>query len=318
MNIGHLKEFVTLASYLKLTSAARELYMSPSTLSQHIAGLEKEVGTELFDRLNNGLSLTPQGEAALEHAQKILFEYEALLKDCARISREKVVRINMPNYHYLRASVVGARKEFVAAHPGCSVVLSTNEHQNDDPFEILLDGESDISAVYIARGCGYTIEDKLPAGIAYIPIVPQRCVFVSSERHPLADKPVLTADDLNGATITLKLCPICSMLMDGVARVLNGYGMLVRVLFRKAARNADILLNDLDESFMQWFESLDEDPDPALPDLPVHRFERELIADAYLLYRPDRLDALQISYLELVGERSKPAIERSLALAPRT
>lgn len=301
MNIAHLREFVTLASYLKLTSAARELYMSPSTLSQHLTALEKEVGFELFVRLNNGLGLTPQGEAALEHAQKILFEYNALLGDCSRLSSQRVVQISMPNYHYLKSAIVDAREPFLAEHPDCQVVLNTNEYQNDDPFEIIKDGSSDVSMLFIVRGCGYTIEDKLPEGTAYIPLVPQRCVFVSSANHPLAGKATLTARDLNGATVVLKLCPICSILMDGVTRVLNGHGALVRVLFRKAARNADILLNDLGDTFMQWFESLGDSPDDALPDLPVHRFEHELIADSYLLYRPDRLDDLQRAYLETVG-----------------
>ena len=307
MDIAHLREFVTLASYLKLTSAARELYMSPSTLSQHVSALEKEVGTELFVRLNNGLSLTPQGESTLEHAQKILFEYNALLSDCTRISSERVVQLNMPNYHYLKSAIIAAREPFLAAHPGCRVVLSTNEHQNDNPFEIIADGSSDVSALYIVRGCGYTIEDKLPEGTAYVPLVPQRCVFVSSANHPLAGKETLTAHDLNGTTVVLKLCPICLLLMDGVTRVLNSHGALVRVLFRKAARNADILLNDLGDSFMQWFESLDGTPDPSLPDLPVHRFEHELIADSYLLYRPDRLDDLQRAYLDTVASVAREA-----------
>ncbi len=301
MNIAHLREFVTLASYLKLTSAARELYMSPSTLSQHISALEKEVGTKFFVRLNNGLKLTPQGEVTLEHAQKILFEYSALIDDCFRLSNTHIVQINMPNYHYLKSAIINARKPFLDNHPNCQVILNTNEHQNDDPFEIIKEGLSDISALYIVRGCGYTVEDKLPSGIAYIPLVPQRCVFVSSTHHPLADKEILTAYDLNGATVVLKLCPICTILMDGVTRVLNGYGAHVRVLFRKAARNADILLNDLGDSFMQWFESLDGAPDPALPNLPVHRFEHELVADSYLLYRPERLDDLQRSYLDTVA-----------------
>ena len=77
MDIAHLKEFVTLASHMKLTSAARALFMSPSTLSQHISALEREVGADLFNR-PNGFELTAKGEAVLEHAQKILYEYNGI------------------------------------------------------------------------------------------------------------------------------------------------------------------------------------------------------------------------------------------------
>ena len=302
MDVMRLREFVTLASQLKLTTAARELFMSPSTLSQHITALEREVGVELFTR-PGGFELTERGEAALDHAQKILFEYDALLRDCAVPDRTRAVRLSIPNYHYLKRPIVDARDAFLAAHPECSVMLRTNECQNDDPFDIIADGSSDVSALYIVRGCGYTIEDKLPEGVSYVRLPPQRCVLISSPGHPLADKHTLTAADLSGASIVVKLCPVCSILIDGLTRVLNGYGALTRVLFRKVTRNTDMLMNDLGASFVLWFERVGEDgePDPDLPDMPVHCFERELLADAYLLYRPDRLDELQIAYLETIG-----------------
>lgn len=82
MKLSYLKEFVVLAGYSKLTSAARMLHMSPSTLSQHVAALEKEIGCELFSR-DGGFALTRAGEATLDHAQKILFEYSMLLRDCS-------------------------------------------------------------------------------------------------------------------------------------------------------------------------------------------------------------------------------------------
>lgn len=308
MDIMRLREFVALASQLKLTTAARDLFMSPSTLSQHITSLEREVGAELFTR-SNGFELTERGEMVLDHAQKILFEYDALLRDCAASGHAHTVRLSIPNYHYLKRPIADARDAFLAAHPGCSVTLRTNELQNDDPFEIISDGSSDVSALYIVRGCGYTIEDRLPEGISYIKLPARRCVFISSERHPLAAKQILTTDDLNGASIVVKLCPVCFILMDGLTRVLNGYGALTRVLFRRVTRNADMLMNDLGTSYVQWFERVGEDSggsdaqaaDPDLPDLPVHRFEHELLADSYLLYRPDRLDGLQTAYLEFVG-----------------
>ena len=81
MRLSYLKEFAVLAGCSKLTSAARMLHMSPSALSQHVAALEKEVGCELFTR-EGGLTLTRAGETTLEHAQRILFEYSMLLRDC--------------------------------------------------------------------------------------------------------------------------------------------------------------------------------------------------------------------------------------------
>lgn len=298
MEIAHLKEFVTLASHLKLASAARELFMSPSTLSQHITSLEREMGVELFSRAN-GLEFTEAGVAALEHAQKILFEYAGLLSLRTTVGQGSV-HLSLPNYHVGQIPLAQAREPFLASHPGVKVTLATNELQGDDPIEILRSGASDLSVLHIVRGCGYAIEDKLPEGIASIPLAPFRCVFVTTDTHPLASTPVLTPQDLAGGTLTLRLCPVSSVLADGVTRVLNSLGAPMRVLMRHCTRNTDAFLGDLGSMFVLWFEALDTPLEPPWPHTTVHRLDREIIADTYLLYLPARLDALQLAYLDAV------------------
>lgn len=298
MDIAHLKEFVTLASHLKLASAARELFMSPSTLSQHITSLEKEMGVELFSRVN-GFELTDAGVAALEHAQKILFEYTGLLSLRETIGRGSV-RLSLPNYYLGQVPIAQARDAFLATHPGTKVALTTNDLQGDDPIEILRSGASDLSALYVVRGCGYTIEDKIPAEVAYVPLMPFRCVFVTTDAHPLASQPLVTPHDLAGGTLTLRLCPVSSVIADGVTRVLNALGAPMRVLLRHYARNTDAFLGDLGSMFVLWFEALDTSLEPPWPHTTIHRLDREIIADTYLLYLPERLDELQLAYLDAV------------------
>lgn len=298
MDISYLREFLTLASHLKLTTAARELYMSPSTLSQHITSLEKELGTELFTR-GSRLALTPRGEESLEHVQNILFEYDAL-KSCCSGDSGTILRLSVPNYHYLKEPVISARQTFLQTHPDYHVILDSNECQNEDPFEILDDGSSDISALFIVRGCSYTVDDKVPEEVSYIELHPQRCVFVSSQNHPLANKKVLSSQELDGAIVNLKLCPVCSIIADGLTRVLSSYGANIKVQFRSARRNEDILEGGLGDRFMLWFETFDGKGCPP-PNFPDHRFEHDLIADSYLLYRKDRLSDAQLSFLDVIG-----------------
>lgn len=302
MEIERLREFVTLASQLRLSNAAQELYLSPSALSQHISALERELGCKLFTR-SGGFILTEKGEAALARAQKILYEYDMMVQECTAGVSKKTMHLSIPNYHYCKQPLVETRNSFQNLHPNTEVVFSTNNCDSDNPFDVLDSGASDISMLYIVRGGGYDVGERIPQRFSYFTLQPQRCIFLSSESHPLADKEILTVDDLNGATLVDRLCPVCSVLLDGLTEALSSYGAKVRVMLLKATRSADILMNDLGTSYMVWFEMVGEEPDPLVPDLPVHRFEHELIADAFLLYRRDKLDDLQLDYLEMVESR---------------
>lgn len=298
MNLAYLKEFVILASHTKLTSAARAMFLSPSTLSQHITALEKEVGCELFVRTADGFIVTREGEAALEHAQRIMFEYGALLRDCST-EEGSTMRLSVPNYCFGQEPVLAARRTFFEQHPNTRVVVSTNEHHGKDPFEILENGLSDTSALFVVRGSDQRIDAMVPDGVEWVRVGAYRSVFLSNGAHASGEGGVLSADEFDGATVTLRLCPVCSMLMDGVTQVLEAHNVSVRVVFRPLTRNADVFLGKLeDEAFMMWFEPVEGSLGMEIPAMPAFRFEHDLTADAYVLYRPDKLDQLQFEYME--------------------
>ena len=72
MNINHLKLFVKVAKTNNLSSAGRELGLSPAVASTHIAKLEKSLGVQLLERTTRFACLTKQGEVLLHHANQIL------------------------------------------------------------------------------------------------------------------------------------------------------------------------------------------------------------------------------------------------------
>lgn len=65
MDLQVLHEFAVLAGRLNYTEAARELNVSPSTLSRHMAALEAELGVRLFVR-GDRTSLAYAGQVLLE------------------------------------------------------------------------------------------------------------------------------------------------------------------------------------------------------------------------------------------------------------
>ena len=76
MELTPLRYFVKLADVLSFTEAARELFVTQSTLSQSIKQLEGELGTALFDRVGKKVYLTDSGADFLGHARKALEEVE--------------------------------------------------------------------------------------------------------------------------------------------------------------------------------------------------------------------------------------------------
>ncbi len=73
MDLRRIRHFVVLAETLNFRRAAERLHMAQPPLSVSIQKLEAEVGTKLFIRSPNGVSLTPSGKSALAEARRLLF-----------------------------------------------------------------------------------------------------------------------------------------------------------------------------------------------------------------------------------------------------
>ena len=67
-----LQCFVTLSKHLNFKTAAYEMYLSTSAMSDRIKKLEKELGVDLFDRNTRSVQLTASGISLLPHAQQLL------------------------------------------------------------------------------------------------------------------------------------------------------------------------------------------------------------------------------------------------------
>lgn len=71
MTDRQLECIAAIAKYKSLTGAAKQLYVSQSSLSQMLTKMEKEVGAQLFRRTNTSMILTYAGEQYLKAAEEI-------------------------------------------------------------------------------------------------------------------------------------------------------------------------------------------------------------------------------------------------------
>lgn len=77
MDISDLRIFSRLAAVQNLSSVGQEFALTPGTISKRLQSLEHELAVRLFDRTTRSIRITQEGRIFLEHAERMLGEYDA-------------------------------------------------------------------------------------------------------------------------------------------------------------------------------------------------------------------------------------------------
>lgn len=78
MDIKQLETFITVCKRKSFSIAAKELYITQPTVTNHIQALEDELKASLIVRASRNISLTPQGELLYAFAVKTISEKQRL------------------------------------------------------------------------------------------------------------------------------------------------------------------------------------------------------------------------------------------------
>lgn len=87
MEITYIKEFIVLAEICNYGRAAEALYISQTSLFNHIRALETDIGTPLFDKKGRKIVLSESGQLFLPYAKTIAAaseEFAAVLKESTK------------------------------------------------------------------------------------------------------------------------------------------------------------------------------------------------------------------------------------------
>ncbi len=126
LNLHKLMVFVAAAQAGSLSAAATHLYITQSSVSQHIRDLEAALGVKLFERRANGVTLTAPGQQLLEQALPLLrqaAEIERSLMDVTQVKAGKLRVGATPGVSaYLAPGWLGAFRE---EHPNVETILTT-------------------------------------------------------------------------------------------------------------------------------------------------------------------------------------------------
>lgn len=111
-----------------LSAAARELAVTPPAVSKRLAAIETRLGVTLVNRTTRRLSLTPEGEVYLTHANRILAdidELERLVASRSAVPRG-LLRVNAP-LGFGRSYIAPAVSAFAKRFPEVEVRLELTD-----------------------------------------------------------------------------------------------------------------------------------------------------------------------------------------------
>jgi len=206
MELRQLEYFVAVAEEANFTRAAERVHISQSGVSAQIRQLERELGTELFDRSARTATLTPAGKAALEHAHAALAAARALDQAVSEVTG--LIRGRLAIGMIIGCTIAplfDALAAFHQAHPG--VEISLLEENSDRLIEAVRAGTIDLALV------GTT-----PAGhdgLETLTIISERIVLAVPAGHPLAKRRRVALRDLD-------TCPVvCMPLGTGLRTVFD-------------------------------------------------------------------------------------------------
>ena len=186
MDLKNLMTFIHVAELNSFTRAGQKLGFSQSTVSFQIRQLEKELGTQLFERINHTVVLTEKGREVLNYAHQVsrlTQELDSSLKSQEGISG--TIRLAMAD-SLCDSLLKEGFEEFRRSCPGISLKIfaaGTEEmfrllNQNEVDAVLTLDNHIFQAEYVIAR------EEK--TGVH----------FVAASQNPLCGRKAVTVEEL--------------------------------------------------------------------------------------------------------------------------
>jgi DNA-binding transcriptional LysR family regulator len=114
-----------------LAGVAAALHQSPSSISQQLTLLEKEVGTELLRKAGRGVALTPQAEILVEHTGAILQRLEQAETDVSASLEEATGTVRIAVFQSAALALMPQTLTLLAQeHPSLRVTMTQREPES--------------------------------------------------------------------------------------------------------------------------------------------------------------------------------------------
>lgn len=127
MNLKQLEAFVAVVEHNSFTRAAEEMFLTQSTVSAHIRGLEESLGCRLFDReAKKKISLTEEGRLAYTYAKDVLLRCRRLKEVMEKSNRTAELAVGASTVAAIYL-LPGLLSEFLRRSGDCRCVLKRGD-----------------------------------------------------------------------------------------------------------------------------------------------------------------------------------------------
>jgi DNA-binding transcriptional LysR family regulator len=192
LDVRRMRVLREVAARGSFSAAAEALNFTQSAVSQHVAALERETGTQLVERGARGVRLTEAGQLLVGHADAILARIECAEDELAALAGLRGGRLRLISFQSGGATLAPrAVASFHERHPG--VELSMIEAEPAEAAQRLRAGEAELALVYDHA----SVPDLLPADLELVHLLDDRYEAILPAGHPLSGRRRLRLADLS-------------------------------------------------------------------------------------------------------------------------
>lgn len=99
MNLHQMKYIIEVEKQGSISKASQALFISQPSLSNSIKELEKEIGSTIFLRTKQGISITAKGQQVLKYAKIIVSQIESMYQSLSDTSATSF-KMSTENYSF--------------------------------------------------------------------------------------------------------------------------------------------------------------------------------------------------------------------------
>jgi DNA-binding transcriptional LysR family regulator len=182
-----------------INAASQNLYVSQPALSTAIKDAEQELGIEIFNRSNRGISLTKDGMEFVGYARQILEQVNLLESRYSDVSSAAVGKLSISSQHY--AFCVNAFVDFVEDYTHDEYEFTLRETRTAEVIEDVRSYRSELGILYLSNFNNRVISKAISnAGLKFVPLFEAKPHVFVGEHHPLAKEKSLSPEQLENYT----------------------------------------------------------------------------------------------------------------------
>ena len=186
MELRQLKYFLRVAETLNFSVAARERFITQSTLSQQILNLEHELDQQLFERNSHEVLLTEAGQMLVPLARECIYDADTLLQRVQELKQMLTGELNIGVTFSFSSMIAETMADFLKKYP--KVKLNVYYASMAELINKLQRHELDFVLAFKPTEKNSHIESRV--------LFDNRLAAIVNDQHPLATKTSVTLQEL--------------------------------------------------------------------------------------------------------------------------